>query len=78
MNYFMDFVSINEKDCIYIEPASGELTIPQNFDRFKNDLQLTGSFYLDQGIPLTYEMQTPEKPKKARIFRYPGFEILEK
>jgi hypothetical protein len=69
----------NEDDCIFIEPTSKDLEIPDSFhiDHFGKHLDLTGQFYLDEGIPTSYEMKTFEKPKKAKVFRYDRFKIVE-
>jgi hypothetical protein len=46
--------------------------------RRKGGLTLTGQFYKDKGIPNSYERKTPEKPKKARVFRYDSFTFIDK
>lgn len=70
-----------EEDCIYIEPANPSLKIPDNYfdnGHFENHLRLTGQFYIDKGVPNTYGRKTPEKPEKAKVFRYDKFEIVKK
>lgn len=39
-------------------------------------LKLTGRFFLDNGISRDYEVMF-EKPRKARVFQYQSFEIIE-
>jgi hypothetical protein len=67
-----------EEDCIFIEPTSEEVKIPDSFyfNHFKK-VRLVGRFYLDKGIPSSYEMKTEEKPDKAKVFQYDKFEIIE-
>jgi len=68
-----------EEDCIYIEPSNPILKIPEEFyskGHFENYLKLTGQFYIDKGIPNSYDRKTPEKPRHARVFRYDNFEII--
>src|ERR1700741_3669984 len=54
-----------EKYCIYIEPASNNLKIPEDFyneQHFKYYLKLTGQYYTDKGVPVTYEKKIVEHP----------------
>lgn len=72
---------IRAEDCIFIEPATTEAKIPEDYyaeGHFKYYLRLSGQFYSDKGIPKTYERKTPEIPEKARVFRYDKFELVEK
>lgn len=72
---------IRAEDCIFIEPATKETKIPEDYfaeGHFKYYLRLTGQFYSDKGIPKTYERKTPERPEKARVFRYDSFELAIK
>jgi hypothetical protein len=70
-----------EEDCIFIEPSNSDLKVPMSFyekEYFTKKLRLTGQFYQDKGIPKTYEQKTPEKPNKAKVFRYDEIEIIDK
>ena len=71
-----------EEDCIFIEPANSEVEIPESYyneGHFKKRLRLTGSFYLKEGIPASYQKKTPgEKPDKAKVFRYDKIEYIRK
>jgi len=70
-----------EEDCIFIEPANPNIKIPENYfekGHFENHLKLTGQFYIDKGVPNTYERKTPEAPEKAKVFRYVKFELVKK
>ena len=72
---------LKAEDCIFIEAADGINKIPKTFfDTIyrTRDLKLIGQFYLDKGIPTSYEMKTPEKPDYAKVFRYKSFEIINK
>jgi hypothetical protein len=72
---------VDEKDCIFIEPANSNLKIPTEYyekTHFEKYLQLVGAFYIDKGIPRSYEMKTPVKPGKARVFRYKSFKFVDK
>ena len=71
---------ILEQDCIFIEPATPKLKLPERYfqkDHFEKRLRLTGQFYLKKGIPRFYEQKTPEKPAPARVFRYTKFEMVK-
>lgn len=72
-----------DDDCIFIEAAKSSLKVPESFYSIPENynskvLRLTGQFYLDEGISRTYEQKTPQKPEKARVFRYDKLEILDK
>jgi hypothetical protein len=67
------------EDCIFIEPSNHDNRIPQDFydkGHFEYYLKLTGQFYEDKGVPDSYESKTPEKPEKAKVFRYDNFELV--
>ena len=72
----------NENDCIFIEPSNIEKKVPEDFynkGHFEYYLKLRGQFYLDKGIPKSYERKTPEGPlQKAKVFRYDSFELIKK
>ncbi len=70
---------IREEDCIFIEPANSDVEILESYyneGHFKKHLRLTGSFYLNEGIPTSYQTKTPEKPEKAKVFRYDKVEYI--
>jgi hypothetical protein len=69
------------EDYLFIEPANPQLALKNNFyekDHFEKNLRLTGHFYIDKGVPASYEMKTPEKPEHARVFRYDKIEYIDK
>lgn len=69
------------EDCIFIEPADSGLRVSESFyikDHFDKNLKLTGSFYLEKGVPDSYEQAVPGRPEKAKVFRYTKIEIIEK
>lgn len=70
-----------EQDFIFIEPSSPDIRPDSAFynqGHFYKHLRLTGRFYLDKGIPGTYEMKTPIKPDHARVFRYHKVEYVDR
>lgn len=70
-----------EEDCIFIEPADIKKTIPKDFfekKHFDSYLKLTRQFYTDMGVPASYERKTPEKPQKAKVFRYDSYKLVKK
>lgn len=70
-----------KEDCIFIEPANPGIKIPDNYfekGHFENHLSLTGQFYIDKGVPNNYDSKTPEKPERAKVFRYDKFEYKRK
>ena len=70
-----------EEDCIFIEPSDINNKIPPVYyekEHFDNYLKLSGQFYIDDGIPNSYDRKTPKKPQKARVFRYNSFELVRK
>jgi hypothetical protein len=72
---------VKEEDCIYIEPSDTSIKIPDSyFDKghFEKHLILTGRFYIDKGVPSTYDNKTPETPETAKVFRYTKFEFVKK
>jgi hypothetical protein len=68
---------LNADDCIFIEPSNPNMKIPDNFLNIEFILKLKGQFYLDKGIPNSYDRKTPEAPKKARVFRFDSFKLIK-
>ena len=66
------------EDCIFIEAANPDSAIPEDFDEHKYRLKLKGQFYIDQGISKDYSLKTPEKPQRAKVFRYESYELLKR
>ncbi len=69
----------DENDYIYIEPATADLAVNTFFydtGRHYYNLRLTGSYYIDKGIPATYTYTDPFKPALARVFRYERIEFI--
>lgn len=70
-----------EEDFIFIEPSNKDNKIPDDYynkGHFEFHLKLSGQFYNDKGVPNSYDRKTPEKPEKAKIFRYDRFELVKK
>ncbi|MDR0196216.1 MAG: hypothetical protein LBI73_13930 [Myroides sp.] len=75
---------IDEKDCIFIEPNADELTINSDtlyHKQFDYYLRLKGQYYIDEGVPSSYERKIVEPlmaPNKAKVFRYTAYEFIRK
>ncbi len=72
---------VKEEECFFIEAANKKNQIPEKYyneDHFQYSLKLTGQFYLDKGVPTSYDRKTPERPKKSRVFRYDSFEMVRR
>ncbi len=72
---------VKDEDCIFIEPANDSLKIkPEDYEKlsFEKDLILTGNFYLDKGVPKSYEPKTESSTEEARVFRYNKIEFTDK
>lgn len=75
---------IDEKDCIFIEPSNDRLTISSDTlykRQFDYVLKLKGQYYIDEGIPDSYERKIAEPmavPLKAKVFRYTTYEFVRK
>ena len=69
----------DDDDYIFIEPARAEIKLGDDFysDKRFYKLRLTGRFYLDKGIPGSYELKTPMKPDHAKVFRYDKIEYVD-
>lgn len=69
------------EDYLFIAPASAEVMVDSSFYaslHYSKNLRLTGRFYVDQGIPTTYERKTPVKPEHAKVFLYDKIEYIVK
>jgi len=64
-----------DKYCVYIEPASPELALPDTIGCSNDVVRFTGQFYRNIGFPHGYK--SGEMPEKARVFRYTKFKIIE-
>ena len=61
--------------CIFIEPASQELELPDTLGYSNDIIIFSGQFYNEKGFPKDY--QSFENPDKARVFRYTKYEIVK-
>lgn len=81
--YFdLDNDKLSEKPedyCIFIEAEQAEMKIPDEYQLggYRNRIRLIGRYYKDKGISRDYEQQTPQKPEKARVFRYSHVEVIK-
>ena len=62
---------------IFIEPANENLELPDSFNAMKNNIKVTGQFYINEDYPKG-TIQTEEDLKKAKVFRYTKIEIVRK
>lgn len=72
---------ILDTDCIFIEPASPDLEVPDSYwkgETSEKKVRLTGSYYQTKGIPKDYSMNTDIKPDKALVFRYTKIEVVKR
>ncbi len=73
----------NQGEYIFIEPATDALKIDEDMlyqKRYGDQLQLTGQYYLDKGVPDSYERKIPEpipKVDNARVFRYQQYKFIK-
>jgi hypothetical protein len=70
-----------EDDYLFVEPAREEVNLDSTYYsrlHFSKNLKLTGRFYIDKGIPTSYEMKTPLKPEHAKVFLYDKVEFVNK
>jgi hypothetical protein len=73
----------NQGEYIFIEPATDALKIDEDMlyqKRYGDQLQLTGQYYLDKGVPDSYERKIPEpipKVDNARVFRYQQYKFVK-
>ncbi|KUJ61959.1 hypothetical protein AR687_10400 [Flavobacteriaceae bacterium CRH] len=72
---------VKDTDCIFIEPSSKDNKIPDEYydgeKSFEYHLELSGQFYIDKGVPDSYNQKTPEIPEKAKVFRYDSYKIIK-
>jgi hypothetical protein len=61
--------------CVYVEPASPSLVLPDFIGYNSDRVRFTGQFYIDKGFPEGYS--SPEVPEPARVFRYTSYQILQ-
>lgn len=60
--------------CIFLEPASKDLALPPNVDALRNDIIVTGQFYVKPDYPKG-TFQGEEHLDKARVFRYTKLKV---
>ncbi len=76
-----DSAGPDQRNCIYIEPSSPDLAVPDSFystKHFSQTLRLSGRFYLDKGIPDGYEPKTVGKTEPGKVFRYDNIEFIDR
>lgn len=68
----------DEKDYLYITPASDSIDFPSNFVELRDsgyNIKVTGKFYKGKGIPAEY-LYTKPKPERLRVFRFEKLEMV--
>lgn len=63
--------------CIFLEPADSSLNIPENFDAYRNKLQVKGQYYVIKGYPKGL-VQGEEGIGKAKVFRYTELRMVNR
>lgn len=74
---YLEDGNIDENKLFFLEADNDSLKtlLSRSTDVYGNIIVLIGSYYEDMGISRDYEMKTPEKPDKARVFRFHKLEI---
>lgn len=67
--------NVPSNHCIYVEPASPSLVLPDSIGYNSDKVRFTGQFYSDSGFPEGYSSQ--ENPEPARVFRYTSYQIVQ-
>lgn len=62
------------RNCVFVEPASPLLKLPDTLGHFKDRIKFTGQFYKEKGFPEGYS--SVQDPEKARVFRYTTYEVI--
>ena len=79
--YSRDSTEIDERQCIYVEPAQPAIAITDSFyttKHFSQTLRLSGRFYLDEGVPASYEQKTSGKSEPGKVFCYDKIEYIDR
>ncbi len=61
-------------NCIFIEPASSTLKLPDTLGWNGDLIRFTGQFYKEKGFPKRFS--SFENPNKARVFRYTEYDVI--
>lgn len=62
--------------CVFVEPASKSLTLPDTLGYSGDIIQFTGQYYIDKGYPNNY-VRSEQQVDKARVFRYTSFKVIK-
>jgi hypothetical protein len=62
--------------CMFIEPDTPTLTLPDTLGYNGDIVEFTGQFYVDKGYPKDY-IKAEEQVEKARVFRYSSYRVIE-
>jgi len=68
----------DEKDYLYITPASDTAEFPDNFMELKDsgyNIKVTGKFFKGKGIPAEFLYSKP-KPERLRVFQFEKLEMV--
>lgn len=61
--------------CVFIEPASDEIVLPESYSNTGHTVRFTGRFYEKPGFPDGYD--SVEDVDEAKVFRYTSFELIK-
>lgn len=78
--YVKESGEVPETRCIYLEPATPEVSIPAEFyheRHLSQTLRLTGRFYRDKGIPAGYDPKTTGDIQSGKVFRYHAIAFID-
>ena len=64
-----------DKYCVYVEPASPKLALPDTIGCSNDEVIFTGQFYQEKGFPKGFKSEEPVD--KARVFRYTAYKIIK-
>ncbi|MCT4622879.1 MAG: hypothetical protein N4A46_04590 [Schleiferiaceae bacterium] len=62
------------KHCIFIEPATETVELPDSLGYSGDVIQFIGSFYREKGFPSGYHSY--QEPEEAKVFRYTAYEVV--
>lgn len=61
--------------CVFVEPASAEVALPDSLGWSRDVIRFTGQFYREKGFPKGYFSH--QDPLPAKVFRYRRYEVIE-
>jgi hypothetical protein len=62
--------------CVFVEPASKSLILPDTLGYSGDIVQFTGQYYVERGYPNDY-VKGEQQVDKAKVFRYTAYKIIK-